>query len=63
MGDFQSGQMEQTVNLLSQDYGGSNPSSPTRKNKVALGRFLGELFFSVVQNSIFRCQIMDNRKC
>ena len=29
MGDFQSGQMEQTVNLLSFDFGGSNPSSPT----------------------------------
>ena len=31
MGEFQSGQMGQTVNLLSLDFGGSNPSSPTRQ--------------------------------
>ena len=29
MGVFQSGQMGQTVNLLSFDFGGSNPSAPT----------------------------------
>ena len=29
MGKYQSGQMGQTVNLLSYDFGGSNPSSPT----------------------------------
>ena len=29
MGSFQSGQMGQTVNLLSFDFGGSNPSLPT----------------------------------
>ena len=29
MGSFQSGQMGQTVNLLSYDFGGSNPSLPT----------------------------------
>ena len=28
-GVFQSGQMGQTVNLLSFDFGGSNPSAPT----------------------------------
>ena len=28
-GGFQSGQMGQTVNLLSFDFGGSNPSPPT----------------------------------
>ena len=31
MGVFQSGQMGQTVNLLSFDFGGSNPSAPTKK--------------------------------
>ena len=31
MGGFQSGQMGQTVNLLSFDFGGSNPSPPTLK--------------------------------
>ena len=31
-GEFQSGQMGQTVNLLSLDFGGSNPSSPTRQD-------------------------------
>ena len=30
MGKYQSGQMGQTVNLLSFDFGGSNPSPPTR---------------------------------
>ena len=29
-GVFQSGQMGQTVNLLSFDFGGSNPSAPTK---------------------------------
>ena len=29
MGSFQSGQMGQTVNLLSFDFGGSTPSLPT----------------------------------
>ena len=28
-GRFQSGQMDQTVNLLSSDFGGSNPPLPT----------------------------------
>ena len=31
MGGYQSGQMGQTVNLLSFDFGGSNPSPPTLK--------------------------------
>ena len=30
-GGYQSGQMGQTVNLLSFDFGGSNPSAPTHK--------------------------------
>ena len=34
MGGFQSGQMGQTVNLLSFDFGGSNPSPPTLKSNV-----------------------------
>ncbi len=29
-GKYQSGQMGQTVNLLSFDFGGSNPSLPTK---------------------------------
>ncbi len=32
MGVFQSGQMGQTVNLLSFDFGGSNPSAPTSRD-------------------------------
>ena len=35
MGGFQSGQMGQTVNLLSFDFGGSNPSPPTLKSVFA----------------------------
>jgi hypothetical protein len=31
MGRFQSGQMDQTVNLLSYDFGGSNPPLPTEQ--------------------------------
>ncbi len=33
MGSFQSGQMGQTVNLLSFDFGGSNPSLPTQQHR------------------------------
>ena len=35
MGKYQSGQMGQTVNLLSFDFGGSNPSLPTKIAEVA----------------------------
>ena len=35
MGDFPSGQRGQTVNLLSFDFGGPNPPSPTRKKQIA----------------------------
>ena len=31
-GEYQSGQMGQTVNLLVYTFGGSNPSSPTYRN-------------------------------
>lgn len=34
MGEFQSGQMEQTVNLLGNSFEGSNPSSPTNFNNM-----------------------------
>ena len=34
-GKYQSGQMGQTVNLLSFDFGGSNPSLPTKIAEVA----------------------------
>ena len=34
-GEYQSGQMGQTVNLLTYVFGGSNPSSPTTKVKNA----------------------------
>ena len=32
MGEYQSGQMGQTVNLLVYTFGGSNPSSPTKES-------------------------------
>ena len=38
-GVFQSGQMGQTVNLLSFDFGGSNPSAPTKITR----RFFAEV--------------------
>ena len=37
LGGFQSGQMGQTVNLLSFDFGGSNPSPPTLKRSCFCG--------------------------
>ena len=40
LGKFQSGQMGQTVNLLSFDFGGSNPSLPTNEERVIAPRFL-----------------------
>ena len=36
MGEYQSGQMGQTVNLLVYTFGGSNPSSPTLKAGISL---------------------------
>ena len=44
-GVFQSGQMGQTVNLLSFDFGGSNPSAPTKK-----ARLFSELFYLFIKN-------------
>ncbi len=35
LGEYQSGQMGQTVNLLAYAFGGSNPSSPTLFAEVA----------------------------
>ena len=55
-GEFQSGQMGQTVNLLSLDFGGSNPSSPT-KQRPFRGVFLWaemdsmDLFFISLRES------------
>ena len=40
MGEFQSGQMGQTVNLLACVFGGSNPPSPTRAGVAQLARAL-----------------------
>ena len=37
-GKYQSGQMGQTVNLLSFDFGGSNPSLPTKNKVITLAR-------------------------
>ena len=39
MGEYQSGQMGQTVNLLVYTFGGSNPSSPTRSPKAKRSGF------------------------
>ena len=36
LGKFQSGQMGQTVNLLSYDFGGSNPPFPTVQFKESV---------------------------
>ena len=43
-GSYQSGQMGQTVNLLSFDFGGSNPSLPTSKELIIENRKQNELF-------------------
>ena len=43
MGDFPSGQRGQTVNLLSVDFGGPNPPSPTRKKHCESGAFFNEI--------------------
>ena len=46
MGSFQSGQMEQTVNLLSEDFRGSSPLLPTNKHPF-LGVFLFLMSFAL----------------
>ena len=50
MGVFQSGQMGQTVNLLSFDFGGSNPSAPTsqKANKKSDAPLLRRIIFLFV---------------
>ena len=40
MGSFQSGQMGQTVNLLSFDFGGSNPSLPTKQKNAEVAQLI-----------------------
>ena len=42
MGEYQSGQMGQTVNLLVYTFGGSNPSSPTKSPKADRSGFYFE---------------------
>ena len=46
MGEYQSGQMGQTVNLLVYTFGGSNPSSPTRSPTKYRSGFYFEKEFS-----------------
>ena len=57
MGVFQSGQMGQTVNLLSFDFGGSNPSAPTKKEICNAGLFfvINTLFYLFSLSTIGRC--------
>ena len=40
LGVFQSGQMGQTVNLLSFDFGGSNPSAPTSRDIAEIAQLI-----------------------
>ncbi len=40
MGKYQSGQMGQTVNLLSFDFGGSNPSLPTTQRDAEVAQLI-----------------------
>ena len=42
LGEYQSGQMGQTVNLLVYTFGGSNPSSPTKSPKARRSGFYFE---------------------
>ena len=46
MGEYQSGQMGQTVNLLVYTFGGSNPSSPTKAPTKYRSGFIFEKKFS-----------------
>ena len=43
LGVFQSGQMGQTVNLLRQRFGGSNPSAPTKQLCIVVAAPKGDL--------------------
>ncbi len=51
MGVFPSGQRGQTVNLLSADYGGSNPPAPTKKDEIE-GSRLFSYHFVRLPNSV-----------
>ena len=47
MGVFQSGQMGQTVNLLSFDFGGSNPSAPTRETSKDVSKITSFFYLCI----------------
>ena len=53
-GVFQSGQMGQTVNLLSFDFGGSNPSAPTQ-NRIGYDDSY-PIFLCFRNNSVKKCK-------
>ena len=52
MGEYQSGQMGQTVNLLVFTFGGSNPSSPTRSPITFSGFYFEKAIFSKTQAEV-----------
>ena len=58
MGGFPSGQRGQTVNLLSSDFDGSNPSPSTKKKPSAYAD--GFLFFLYILRNIYLCRYGKN---
>ena len=52
LGEYQSGQMGQTVNLLVYTFGGSNPSSPTRSPTNTDRAFILKRYFSMTQAEV-----------
>ncbi len=64
MGEFPSGQREQTVNLSLFSFSGSNPLSPTKK-KTRLNRqvfFVFIILFAVDSNHLISMKAIKNRK-
>ena len=58
MGVFQSGQMGQTVNLLSFDFGGSNPSAPTHKEEGLPNRQAFSFYYSQNIQNLTYCNVL-----
>jgi hypothetical protein len=63
MGGFPSGQRGQTVNLLSYDYDGSNPSPPTNKadQKACIFGFLVRFLSDNAASNIFQRVLKNDR--
>ena len=63
LGEYQSGQMGQTVNLLTYVFGGSNPSSPTIAEVAQLVEHQPSKLRVASSNLVFRSNFFNCCRC